>query len=202
MARWGGRGGPPAAAQGMGRRRSPADEAAADNAAVAGEGGARPRAADEAVPAAARNDAFTDKAAKLPCGGSLRTRLRRRGGKGRASPDVRPCNFRRSGRRPPWAEAERTVARHVAVEGVGGNGEARRERGPAGRGRGRGTGGGETSPSADKTRARPPCPLPRPDRTALISRRVGTGRQPLHRPSGGPKWCRSLVLAVFRHGRE
>ena len=185
----------------------PVDEAAtgddvADNAGVAGEGGARPRAADEAASAAARNDAFADKAAKSPCGISLRTRPPRRGRRGRAPPDVRPFNFRRSELCPLRTETARTLTRHVAAEEVGGNGEVGRERGPEGRGRGRETAGGETSPSADETHARPPCLLPRPDLTALISRRVGTGRQLRPRPSGGPKWCRSLVVAAFHHGHK
>ena len=103
--------------------------------------------------------AFTDKAAKLSCVTSPRTRPRRRGGRGCALPDARPRDSRRLERRPQGAEAARTVAEHVATEEVAGHGQVGRERGragAAGRGSCCGTGSRETLPSANKARVRPP----------------------------------------------
>ena len=198
----GGSGGPPAAARGRGRGRTPADEVA---------GGVRRRrrggwrgggeTAHRGVGRICGREicAFADKAAESPCVTSPRRRSRQRGRRGRAPPDARPRDSRRSGR-CLWERRPRERSRGTLPRRRSRARGSRKGAGAAGRGSCCGRGGGETSPVADKARARPPRQLPRPDLAASIARRGGAGPQPLPQPSSGPKWCRGGVSSWSRVG--
>ena len=143
----------------------------------------RPHAADEAASVATR-DAPSRAGPPNRRAGGPHAQGRSGGEERAASPAARPRDSRRSGRRPPRADAARTVAGYVVMEEISWHGEAGRR--TTERGRGRGTAAGTRR--FPRTRpARPPRQLARFELAGSIMRRGGAGHQPRTRH---PPWTR------------